>query len=241
MPAGSRRPPSLSQGELFHAAIRHGVLRPLASACRMTASAAWPLPALIEALRRTAALERRQVDVLSALSSVLPHGSAAGRATAPQISDAARYCEKWTRHTLAELEDLGLVVWKRGGVKDGRPQPSFFVISKKLLAAVIRGGREALLQRRAIRQLLARRRLGGRTLPPRGRTRRSAHAEVNANPLLHREVTATSVASLTTQLETCAAHGGMAGLLPNGTPRCPSCRAASRSKAPKRSRAGDPP
>lgn len=212
--------------------MHRGLWRPLSWVCRVTVSAACPLPVLIEALRRSAALERRQVDVLSALSSVLPHGSAAGRTTAAQLGDVARYCEKWTRVALAELEDLGLVVWRRGGVKAGVPQPSFFLVVKKMLALVIRDGREALARRRAARSVLVRRRIAGRTLPPRGRSRRSSHAEASANPLLRREVTpgATPTAGIP-PLETCAEHGGLAGLLANGAPRCPSCRGVTRSKA----------
>lgn len=216
MPRASRRPLPRPQPS---AACRDPTDQPV------TATAAWPLPVLIEALRRTTALERRQVDVLSALSSVLPHGSAAGRTTAAQLSDHARYCERWTRVTLAELEDLGLVQWSRGGVKAGAPQPSYIVVSKKMLAAAIRGGREALAQRRVLRQLLTRQRLNGRTYLPRGRTRRSSHAEVTASPLLHREVTTDDrPAPAVLSLEICDQHGGLAGILPNGTSRCPSCR-----------------
>lgn len=53
--------------------------------------------------------------------------------SAPQISDRAGCHEKTVRRCLHDLEDLGLITYQRGGIWDGKPQPSIIRIVKARL------------------------------------------------------------------------------------------------------------
>jgi hypothetical protein len=160
----------------------------------MTAAAATagqPLPLLLDKLARhgNPGLERRHAVVLRALSTRLPHRSAEGKATCSQLADAASYTGRWVRETLAELEDLGVVEWHRGGVRQGKPQPSTFRVIKARLVELLAGGLADYAQLVAKRSAATAARVAGLTASfP--RRRRSVHAEVRGNPTLLREVTA---------------------------------------------------
>jgi DNA-binding FadR family transcriptional regulator len=54
--------------------------------------------------------------MLRALVDLLPYGSGEGLVTAPQLADVSGYSERWVRSRLSELEALGLILWRRGGV-----------------------------------------------------------------------------------------------------------------------------
>lgn len=80
--------------------------------------------------------------ILTALGALLG-ASGQGDVTAGQIADAAGYSERWVRRKLAELEESGIVIWDRGGVRDGRPTAGFIRVSKAVLADMTNRAREA--------------------------------------------------------------------------------------------------
>jgi hypothetical protein len=155
-----------------------------------TATAGMPLPLLVDKLARSGwpGLDRRHGVVLRALAVRLPHRSAEGKATTAQLADAASYTGRWTRETLAELEALGVVEWHRGGVRNGKPQPSTFRVVKARLVELLRAGALDYAQLVARRTAETAARVAGiRASFP--RSRRSVHMEVRCNPTLKREVT----------------------------------------------------
>ncbi|MBW3068973.1 hypothetical protein GZ998_05525 [Actinomyces sp. 594] len=115
---------------------------------RRKASPRWPLYMLLDTLRRQGwgPLDGRPWKglraVLVGLAARLPYGSAQGAATIEQVAAAAGYGLRWTRQCLTDLEDLGLIEWVRGGVRYGRPVPSWFRISKTMLAELVEAARE---------------------------------------------------------------------------------------------------
>lgn len=162
------------------------------TAATINLSAGMPLDLLVDKLQRVEGLERRHVGALRALALLLPRGSAAGKATADQLARRARYSQRWMRHSLAELEEAGLIEWWRGGVQDGRPQPSVFRVSKAALCEVIRAGSLAAAARAKVRNAATKARLEAvrvRKLVSRAHNRRSAHAEVGDNLSPFGEVT----------------------------------------------------
>ena len=123
----------------------------------MSVTAAWPLPRLVDALVRAGwdELHGRAGGgvrgVLHALAALLPHGSAAGQVTAPQIADGAGISERWARSCLKVLEDAGVITWVRGTIIDGRPTPSFVRIRKRALADLVNRARSTKDHRLAAR------------------------------------------------------------------------------------------
>lgn len=122
--------------------------------------------------------------VLSVLGRMLPSGSAQDLATAEQIAAAAGYSERWTRRCLQALEEIGVLTWRRGGIADGKPQPSWFRIEKKVLVALIgiaRKARDKALE--ALRERTANRIRGLRVRYLRSQPQkpRSDHAELSAS------------------------------------------------------------
>ena len=153
-------------------------------------SAGQPTHRLMFALERAgwgdlAGADMRGVRIhLSVLSRILPDGSAEGLATAEQISAAAGYSVRWTRRCLQGLEEIGVLTWHRGGIANGKPQPSTFRINKKVLVALIgiaRKARDELTAR--LRAQTAARIKGLRIfyLRSRGHKRRSVHVELAAS------------------------------------------------------------
>lgn len=121
---------------------------------------------------------------LRALVDLLPHGSAAGFVTAPQVADVANLSERWVRRCMQLLEDAGLITWTRGGVAFGQPQPSHVRISKRLVVEIIRGARPMLaaIQRARAERTAARvRGLQGIVRTRDAHRRRSGHAELSAS------------------------------------------------------------
>lgn len=53
--------------------------------------------------------------------------------SARQVADRTGCCEKTVRRCLHDMEDLGLVEWRRGGIWDGRPMPSVIKVIKARL------------------------------------------------------------------------------------------------------------
>lgn len=113
-----------------------------------TPTAYWLTPALLRSLSRAgwgslAGRENQGVrSVLRAVADFLPDKSAAGRVTALQIAEAAGLSERWTRRCLNILEDLGIIEWYRGGIYNGRAEPSFMRIVKQKLADLIPAARK---------------------------------------------------------------------------------------------------
>lgn len=107
-------------------------------------TAAWPADRLVNTLQRRGwgpELDDVQPGlrtVLHALVSLLPYGSAQGVLTASQVADAAHLSVRWTRHCLAQLEDLGFIVWRRGWLDQGRPRAGMIRIVKARLAEACR-------------------------------------------------------------------------------------------------------
>ncbi len=75
--------------------------------------------------------------MLRALVDLLPYGSGEGLVTAPQLADASGYSERWVRSRLVELERLGLILWRRGGVVAGKCVPSHVRIVKGAVLALV--------------------------------------------------------------------------------------------------------
>lgn len=112
------------------------------------ARARWPLYMLLDTLKRQGwgPLSGRPWKglraVLAGLAARLPYGAAQGAATIEQIAAAAGYGLRWTRQCLNDLASFGLISWERGGVRYGRPVPSFFRIDKEMLAELVETARD---------------------------------------------------------------------------------------------------
>ena len=74
--------------------------------------------------------------------SVVDWKTGKGRATKWQLARAAGYKSQETVRTgLNLLEDLGIIVWVRGGIVRGKAQPSRFKVIKTRLVELIREAR----------------------------------------------------------------------------------------------------
>lgn len=120
--------------------------------------------------------------VLAALVNKLPYGSGTGAVTIAQVAQAAGYSPRWVATRLEELEALGLIEWHRGGVIAGRPRPSLVRIVKRALVSLIRAARPLKDAADAARAGATRARIAHLRYV-RGRSHRSVHVEVTANPL----------------------------------------------------------
>ena len=107
-------------------------------------NASWPLPSLLTSLKRahwgvlTGGRRQGVRSTLEGLAAQLPHVKAQGRTTVLQIAGAAGLSEDWCRQCLRCLEDMGVIVWHRGTIFEGKPIPSTFRIVKKKLVQLIR-------------------------------------------------------------------------------------------------------
>ena len=123
----------------------------------MSLNAAAPLPVILDALARAgwADLDGRAAQgvrsVLRGLAALLPHRSAVGLVTANQVADAAGLKSRQTRENPQVLEASGLIVWTRGGIVEGRPQPGVIKVNKKALVLLVRRARKELPARLARR------------------------------------------------------------------------------------------
>jgi hypothetical protein len=119
--------------------------------------------------------------VLWVLARTLPPASAEGKATVEQLAAAAGYCTRWTASRLGMLEQLGIIRWTRGGVANGKPQPSLIRLSKRRLLALVQHARQQRDEHLGRLREQTRQRLAGlRSLNVRrrGQNRRSVHVEV---------------------------------------------------------------
>lgn len=157
----------------------------------MSLSAGAPLPSLMTSLSRAgwgdlAGREWQGVrTTLAALVAQLPHRSGEGLTTAEQIATSAGLSVRWVRRCLHVLEDLGLILWRRGGVQSGKPAPSHIRVVKKVLVDLIRAARplkdaaDAARRAATTARLAMLRRL---YVGPQARNRRSAHVALSASP-----------------------------------------------------------
>jgi hypothetical protein len=120
--------------------------------------------------------------VLAALRDLLPYKSGAGRVTVEQVAQASGYSKRWTATRLELLEDLGVIVWTRGGVTAGTPRPSFIKVLKSTLVELIRAARPMKDAADAARRIATRARIAHLRFV-KGRSRRSDHVELTADPL----------------------------------------------------------
>lgn len=106
------------------------------------------------------------VHILQAIAHTVDPYTGTGYTTAPQLADAAYKSERWVRHCINQLDALGVIEWYPGGIKDGRPAPSFVKIVKATLVELIEVAQEShdkrMLERRAAFEARVRR------LPRRG-------------------------------------------------------------------------
>lgn len=190
-----------------------------------------PLPSLLLSLRRAGwgDLTGREWQglrsTLDGLASLLPHGSGEGWATAEQVATSAGLSSRWVRTRLAQLEAMGVIEWRRGGIVAGKPAPSWFRIAKRVLVELIRAARPLKTAKDAARRTATNARIAAaRALRrPQRQTRRSVHAELSASlptpsgedsrPTSSPVVLRTAGAYIT---QTCE-HDGEVG-------RCPMCR-----------------
>lgn len=93
------------------------------------------------------------VHILQAISHTVDPYTGTGYTTAPQLADVAYKSERWVRHCINQLDALGVIEWYPGGIKDGRPAPSFVKIVKATLVELIEVAQEShdkrMLERRA--------------------------------------------------------------------------------------------
>lgn len=155
-------------------------------------TAYWPTPSLLRSLSRAGwgdLTGRENHGVRSALKGLvdlLDDRSGAGLATAYQLAETTGYSERWIRACLMQLEELGIIEWSRGGIRQGKPQPSFFKIIKGKLVALIKKARATVEERRRehARETTERlRKVNQFTYisAPR-KARKKVHAEVTASP-----------------------------------------------------------
>nr|DAR47456.1 MAG TPA: helix-turn-helix domain protein [Caudoviricetes sp.] len=138
-PAGAFVPAPVDVGQVAYA---------VQSGPRRRPSCAMPLSRLVAWLRRQGwgALDAPRQgglrSVVTALGDVLDDVTGEGDTTVEQVAAAAGLRERWTRETLGLLEDLGVITWRRGGVRYGRPCPSRIRMSKRTLCLLIEGAQE---------------------------------------------------------------------------------------------------
>ncbi|MCI7551639.1 MAG: hypothetical protein PUK40_05420 [Actinomycetaceae bacterium] len=153
-------------------------------------NAGWKLSSLLRSLSaygwgELASPEYRHCRVLlGVFAQVLPSGAAEGAATAPQLARYASYSERHVRRALHVLEDLGIVQWTRGGIREGKPLPSYFRIVKRRLVELISRARPVARARERLRRQATRARCAqvGDAFKPRGtQTRGKRHADMVAS------------------------------------------------------------
>lgn len=219
-------------------------------------TAAWPASSLVRSLALAGwgdladlpGVPRVLRGLCDALATRACDLAGAGLVTAPQIARAAAVSEKTVRRRLTELEQLGLIAWQRGGIRDGRPQPSYIRLDKQGLVALIRGARSLLVEVLRLRAERTAARLRGLrllTVRPRSRALAGAHADTTTTPHPSRGGTGcvppprpleSSPERPTTMLrdpiKTSCEHGGPARRA-DGRPRCPFCKAEDAKDRPK--------
>lgn len=168
----------------------------------------WPLPALLTSLARAGwgVLRGREWagvrTALSALCSLLPHGSARGHVTVAQLAEVGSMSERWIGRCLHVLLDLGVIRWQTGGVVAGQPRPSYITVVKSALVDIILTARPEHEEREAGQRRRVREKVAGlryaygwhrdgrrarerqsRSHPPAQHHRRSG--QVEGTPTLH--------------------------------------------------------
>lgn len=166
---------------------------------------------------------------LRGLVDQLDHRSGQGWTTADQVSVSTGLSSRWTRHCMQVLEDLGVIVWHRGGVLNGAPTPSFVRIVKTVLLDLIRAARPVREEADREHRKATRDRLKGIRYIRSQRPRRSDHAELSASPPTPTgEVSTTDLPERTDMHpgfdSPVCEHGGDGRRMANGKAMCPMCR-----------------
>jgi hypothetical protein len=118
--------------------------------------------------------------ILRGLVDCIDFRSGSGLATISQVANKASYTTRWTSVVLKELEELGLIEWRRGGIVNGRPQPSFFRICKHTLVDLILDARRSYRLTVDAQKAQFLERLKAPKQIRLVRSRRSVHAEVGS-------------------------------------------------------------
>lgn len=111
-------------------------------------TAYWPLASLVRSLSRSgwgvlAGRENTGVrTILRVLGDYMDDKTGSGKCTALQLAEASQYSDRWVRRNLYLLEDLGIIVWYRGGIIEGKPAPSIFKVVKSRLVDLIKHARK---------------------------------------------------------------------------------------------------
>lgn len=208
----------------------------------MTLTAYAKTPALLTSLSRAGwgVLAPREYQgvraTLQGLVDQLDHRTGQGWTTATQVATSTGRSERWTRHCMQVLEDLGVIVWHRGGVADGRPQPSFVRIVKTVLLDLIHAARPVREAADLVRRQATAARLRGVRYIRSQRPRRSAHAELSASPPTPTGEVSTSHLPERNNMHPgvdspVCEHGGDGRRMTDGTARCPMCRRRDAAKA----------
>jgi len=182
--------------------------------------------------------------ILRGLVDCLPFASGQGFTTSFEVATKSGYSTRWVNHVLGELEALGLIEWRRGGVVNGKPEASFFRILKGELVNLIHAARDKYAA--VVAEHRARIRAGIEALKTKRllRSRRSVHVELGAHHSpLQGEVSSSlserATSNYPKQLipkgalaqtgggwithEACQ-HGNPVGKTPNGQWMCKQCR-----------------
>lgn len=126
-------------------------------------------------------------STLTALVHRLPAVAGQGWTTAHQLALSAGLSTRWVRTCLEVLEALGVIKWRRGGIIEGRPCPSFIRLSKRALVALVKLARPAKAAAEAAHAAETKARiqtLRKTTVLPKSHNRRSSnHEELSASPL----------------------------------------------------------
>jgi hypothetical protein len=112
-----------------------------------TPHAGWKTNQLILALSRAGWGELAGHDarglraVLDAVAAkIVDHRMGRAFSTIPEIAAAAGYGHTWTQIKLTELDEIGFIDWRRGGLKPGRGhgrERSFFIVNRHALVEAI--------------------------------------------------------------------------------------------------------
>lgn len=212
----------------------------------MTLTAHAKTPSLLTSLSRAGwgVLAPREYQgvraTLRGLVDQLDHRTGQGWTTADQVAVSTGLSSRWTRRCMQLLEDLGVIVWHRGGVRDGNPTPSWVRIVKTALLDLIHAARPVRDDAERERRKATRERLAGIRYMRSQRSHRSGHAELSASPPTPTgEVSTPDLPERSNDMRQMlpgvdspvCPHGGDARRLVSGASRCPDCRREEAAKA----------
>ena len=158
----------------------------------VTPNAGWPVYTLLSRWGRSgwSVLSGRSYQgcrsVLRGLSDAITEARADSKTsvkiTVFQLAERAGLSERWTGYLLGYLEQIGLIVWWRGRIINGKPVPSRITIQRSRLAALVKDAVHVgdKKDREHVADVAAR--LAKMGTPRFMHKRRSSHVELDANP-----------------------------------------------------------